>query len=82
MKTTTKKNISTGEAQPSEKVDIDARELMLTMAKALCRQHIMWPAEGPLPCETGVNCDKQHMCTQMAEDVINFTKSLEAEKEN
>ncbi|NQV47496.1 MAG: hypothetical protein HQ504_06905 [Rhodospirillaceae bacterium] len=81
MKTSPKTKASPT-VEPQATPDMDARELMVTMAKALCRQHIMWPTEGALPCETGVDCDKQPICSQMAKDVINFTKQLEANKES
>jgi len=57
----------------------ETAHLMRTMTRALCRQHIMWPADGPLPCEKQQPCDKSDRCRAMAEEVILFSKSIKAE---
>ncbi len=48
------------------------------MEKALCRQHIMWPHTGKLPCELHQHCAKSHLCNEMAEEVMDFSRQLDA----
>jgi len=57
----------------------ETRNPIRIMARALCRQHIMWPADGPLPCEKHRPCDKSDRCRAMAEEVILFSESIKAE---
>jgi hypothetical protein len=52
------------------------------MEKALCRQHIMWPIEGELPCEKAQSCSKSNLCRQMAEEVMDFSRMLDSASES
>jgi len=42
----------------------------------LCRQYIMWPTSGPLPCQKGIDCDKSASCQKMAEDVVDYASGF------
>ena len=52
------------------------------MEKALCRQHIMWPHEGKLPCELHQPCAKSHLCNEMAEEVMDYSQLLDDASED
>ncbi len=55
----------------------DDQEIVLNrMSLALCRQYIMWPTSGALPCEQGIACDKSSQCRKMAQDVMDYTNGL------
>jgi len=54
----------------------DKKLLLRQMAMALCRQYIMWPTSGPLPCQKGIDCTKSASCNEMAEDVVDYAGSF------
>jgi hypothetical protein len=56
--------------------DEDKELLLQQMAFALCRQYIMWPTTGELPCQKGIDCDKSASCRKMAEDVVDYASSF------
>ena len=56
--------------------DRDKKLLLRQMSMALCRQYIMWPTSGPLPCQKGIDCDKSASCQKMAEDVVDYASGL------
>ncbi|MBT3238105.1 MAG: hypothetical protein HOL37_06010 [Rhodospirillaceae bacterium] len=58
----------------------DPHELMGALQKAMCRQHIMWPADGPLACEEGRPCDSQDKCTELANSVLDYRHVLKSKK--
>jgi hypothetical protein len=60
----------------------DLLKILSAMEKALCRQHIMWPHDGDLPCELLQPCEKKHLCSQMAEDVMDLKRRLNAASED
>jgi hypothetical protein len=61
---------------PQAQTKSDLLQLLSAMEKALCRQHIMWPSEGKLPCELHQPCTKSHLCNQMAEEVIDYRRKF------
>ncbi len=56
--------------------DQDKELLLRQMSFALCRQYIMWPTTGALPCQKGIDCDKSASCRKMAEDVIDYASAF------
>ncbi len=67
---------------PEAQTKSDILKVLSAMEKALCRQHIMWPHDGELPCELHQACAKSHLCNQMAEEVMDFSRLLDAAPEN
>ncbi|MHA1597434.1 MAG: hypothetical protein ACTSV1_01825 [Alphaproteobacteria bacterium] len=63
-------------AETGRTVEADSPELKVSLAKAMCRQYIMWPAAGDLPCEKAEACDKQTQCVEMAEGVLDYQRDL------
>ncbi|NQU59284.1 MAG: hypothetical protein HQ513_18800 [Rhodospirillales bacterium] len=83
MSTRTKRVIDAhlaGDPQAQSKSDL--LKVLSAMEKALCRQHIMWPHDGKLPCELHQACAKSHLCNEMAEEVMDFSKQLDAASED
>ena len=54
----------------------DHEIVLRRMSLALCRQYIMWPTSGALPCEQGIDCDKSSQCRNMAQDVIDYASTF------
>ena len=63
-------------AEAGRSVEADLPELKVSLAKAMCRQYIMWPSAGALPCEEAAACDKQTQCIKMAEGVLDYQRDL------
>ncbi|MBL6932108.1 MAG: hypothetical protein ISR45_04100 [Rhodospirillales bacterium] len=55
--------------------------ILSAMEKAMCRQHIMWPIDGELPCETDQTCLKSDLCREMAEEVMDYSRTLKSTRE-
>jgi len=62
---------------PQAQTKSDLLKVLSAMEKALCRQHIMWPHEGKLPCELHQPCAKSHICNEMAEQVLDYSQLLD-----
>ena len=63
-----------GESTPPSETEF--LKLRTSLAKALCRQHILWPQE-LLPCDENIPCDKQDQCIAMANEIIDYRNSLQ-----
>ncbi len=62
--------------EPVPAPELDLPELKTSLAKAMCRQYIMWPSDGPLPCEREVSCDKRSQCVEISESVLDYRRNL------
>ena len=53
------------------------------MAKSMCRHYDIAgiKAGDPLTCELGVYCEKRPVCTEMADEVLDYVRLLRAERE-
>ena len=67
---------------PLAQAKSDLLKVLSAMEKALCRQHIMWPHEGKLPCELHQPCAKSHLCNEMAEEVMDYSQLLDDASED
>lgn len=63
--------------EPARKTKAELLKLLSAMEKAMCRQHIMWPEEGDLPCESNQECAKSDVCRKMAEDILDYSHALQ-----
>lgn len=83
MNSGTKKDIDSDHAgDPEAQTKSEHLRVLSIMEKALCRQHIMWPHNGKLPCELDQACAKSHLCSQMAREAVEFSRQLDANSEN
>lgn len=53
-------------------------KLRTSLAKALCRQHIMWPQDN-LPCDEDSPCDKQDQCLKLANEILDYRNARHKE---